>query len=731
MNKSLLAVAMALAFQSTAPVQAQTLTTRDGQDSQPAQPSRDVQTADPQAASKGVDGRSLPAVEVRAASSRVNSVPARNVATGAAGEKLTIPFSVTTVPMDLVGAQAGQSLQDALRNVPGAQADSGFNGSHTQFFVLRGAIADSATGSNRVLRDGVRVSNYPFVKAFVESVDVLRGPGAALGLRSEPGGTVNLMSKQPEMSNFGALKASVGSSGGQELTVDLNRVISAEDELAARLIVTRSAASEWRDVKDELEGAKLSVAKADGNFYHLRVSAEATNQTYQPDYGIPALKGKPIDVPLDRQYGEPWDDSTTENRIVDLHFDVALQADLRLSVDWTHLEAESTSIKSGLTGDMKNAAGNWGRFSSYEPGTDRLIDSLATTLESQHRWGDVTHRVLWGADHYRETLRQPTYSNLPGTVSDINVYHPVYGRVGEPTTLTTASLTKQDLESSAVSAQDQIEFGSWTVIAGVRYVQQDFMYGTQGTQAVEESKWLPKLGVLRKLTPQDSVYANAAEGMSPNQVSSSSNQSLPSRHSRQIEVGWKSLWNSGRLASDIAIYQLDQSNMIANDQSTPSNFDFTVDGSARSKGLEASVTGEIMRRLNVNLAYAYTDARMEDHPLYSGLKAPNVAEHALTLWGQYQWAFASEVQWLTGAGIYAQSKRYADRANTTELPGYTRLDVAQTWRASTGGASAVEVQLAIRNLLDEKYYVSSHLHTSRWIMPGEGRNAWLTVSYKF
>ena len=65
--------------------------------------------------------------------------------------------------MELVGAQAGQSLQDALRNVPGAQADSGFNGSHTQFFVLRGAIADSATGSNRVLRDGVRMSNYPFV----------------------------------------------------------------------------------------------------------------------------------------------------------------------------------------------------------------------------------------------------------------------------------------------------------------------------------------------------------------------------------------------------------------------------------------------------------------------------------------------------------------------------------------------------------------------------------------
>ena len=710
------------------PVGAQTLLSADAPANQSQLAQADASGAP---AALAEQKKSLPTVEVRESSFHTTSVPAGNVATGTATQNLALPFSVTQVPMEWVSAQAGQSLQDALRNVPGAQADSGFNGSHTQFFVLRGAIADSATGSNRVLRDGVRLSNYPFVKAFVERVDVLRGPGAAVGLRSEPGGTVNLMSKQPEMVNFGSVKASVGGVGGMELTADINRVLSEEQELAARLILTRSAASEWRHVTDKLDGVKLSVAKSDGQLYHLRVSAEATYQIYQPDYGIPALNGSPIDVPRDRQYGEPWDNSTTQNRIVDVHFDMALGSDRRLNVDWTHLEARSTSIRSGLTGNIKNANGNWGRFSVYEPGTDRMIDSLATTLESQHRWGMLMHKVLWGADYYRETLTQPSYSNLAGTVSDINVFNPVYGLVGAPTALTTASLTRQNLESSALSVQDQIDIGPWTVIAGLRFVQQDFMYGTQGTKAVVESKWLPKLGVLRKLSEQDSVYANAAQGMSPNQVSSSSNQSLPSRYSNQVELGWKSLWHEGRLASDIAIYQLDQTNMIADDQSTSSNFDFTVDGNARSQGLEASLSGELARRLNVKLAYAYTDARMLDHPLYRGLMAPNVAAHALSLWGQYQWPIASDVQWLTGAGIYAQTKRYADRANTTELPGYARLDITQTWRKSTGGATAVEVQLAIRNVLDARYFVSSHLHTNRWITPGEGRNAWLTLHYRF
>lgn len=161
-----------------------------------------------------------------------------SLATGITGSTLDTPFSVTRVPSDLVRDQGGTSLQDALRNVPGAQADSGFNGSHTQFFILRGAVPDSGTGSNRVLRDGVRLSNYPYVPAFVESIDVLRGPGAAIGVRSEPGGTVNIVSLRPQLANFGSISVGAGSHGARELSLDLNRLLSEDQELAARLTAT-------------------------------------------------------------------------------------------------------------------------------------------------------------------------------------------------------------------------------------------------------------------------------------------------------------------------------------------------------------------------------------------------------------------------------------------------------------------------------------------------------------
>ena len=247
-------------------------------------------------------------------------------------------------------------------------------------------------------------------------------------------------------------------------------------------------------------------------------------------------------------------------------------------------------------------------------------------------------------------------------------------------------------------------------------------------QPIDESRWSPKLAVLRRFGETDTLYANVSTGVSPNQVSSSSNQSLPSRRSAQAELGWKSVWNNGSLVSDVAIYRLNQSNMIAADQSTPfNNFDFTVTGSARSQGLEASLTGALTERISVAATYAFTDAKYQDNPVYGGRTVPNVARHAVSLWGQYAWT----PEWKTGAGLYVQSRRFADEANTTVLPGYARFDLTQTWTKKLEGGQSLEFRVALPNLFDKKYYVSSHLHVSRWITPGQGRNVQVSGTYRF
>lgn len=657
---------------------------------------------------------------------------ASSLAIGIEAAPLDTPFSINRVTTELLRSQAVTSLQDALRNVPGAQADSGFNGSHTQFFILRGAVTDNGTGSNRLLRDGARLSNYPYVPAFVESVDVLRGPGAAVGVRSEPGGTVNLVTRQAQLKDFGSVLASGGSANAGELSVDLNRVLSAENQLAVRLTATRSQSSEWRHVPDRLDGVKLGIVKSDGARYRLRAGIEATDQTYQPDYGLPSLDGRPVTVPLERQLSEPFGDSSTRNRIADIQGDVALDAGTRLAVQLTHLEADSTSIKNLLNGSplANQPAGTWARVSSWEPGTTRRIDSATASVTREQTLAGISHTFYAGLDYYEEWLHQPTRSVPASTSPSINVFNPVYGLVTAPADpqALPVSLTTQNLYAFGASLQDLVKLGDWTLVAGARLDRQNFRYGAAAVRAVQESRWSPKVAVLRRLGTADTVYANVATGTSPNQVASSSNQSLPSRRSSQAELGWKAQWQGGRLSSDLAVYRLKQTNMISSDLSTPANpFDFNLAGEATSKGLEASLGGPIGENLVLNASYAYTDATYGYNASYGGKRVPNVARHALTLWGQLDWGHG----WKTGANVAAQSWRYADEANTTVLPGYARVDLLQSWGTRLQGGQRLELQLAVRNVFDKAYYVSSHLHVARWVTPGQGRNLSASARYEF
>ena len=477
---------------------------------------------------------------------------------------------------------------------------------------------------------------------------------------------------------------------------------------------------------------KLGVAKLGGERYHLDLGFEATNQRYQPDYGIPALNGRSVEVPRDRQLGEPFDDSTTRNRIFDLHGDVALGQATRLAASYTHLEATSTSIRNLIVGSplAGQPAGTYARITAWEPDTTRRIDSVSTSLTSRQTLAGLDHQLYAAIDHYTETLNQPTLTLPASTSPPINVFAPVYGRVTGPPagTALPRSLTTEDLRATGISAQDHIDLGAWSAVAGVRFDHQTFRFGTAAVLPVTESIWSPKLAVLYRPDADNTLYANVSKGTSPNQVSSAGSQSLPSRRSRQEELGWKALWQGGRLISEVAIYRLDQTHMISSDPGAPPGvFAFTDTGAARSQGLEASLTGTVTDRLNVAATYAYTDASYGENAVYGFNRVPNVARHTLNLWGRYRW----DAAWASGANVYVQSKRFADEANTTALPGYARLDLVQSWQTSLGDERSIALQLALRNVFDKDYDVSSHLHVSRWITPGRGRNLLLSGTFRF
>ncbi|WP_034790249.1 TonB-dependent receptor domain-containing protein, partial [Hyphomonas beringensis] len=153
---------------------------------------------------------------------------------------------------------------------------------------------------------------------------------------------------------------------------------------------------------------------------------------------------------------------------------------------------------------------------------------------------------------------------------------------------------------------------------------------------------------------------------------------------------------------------------------------FRVNGSSRSQGVEASLSADVSDRLAVGMAYAYTDAESLEGSLYPFRQIPNVPYNSGNVYAQMQW----DAHWRSGLNIYAQGDRYADQPNTTVLPAYATVDLVQAY-AFTAAGHPLELQLNIRNLFDEAYFAASHLHFTKYIMPGEGRNVSVSMMYRF
>lgn len=645
-----------------------------------------------------------------------------NLATGAPAGFLEIPFSTSSVDTEDMLRQGGTTLLDGLRSVPGVQADMSFVGSHSQTFIVRGSIADNGTQSSRILRDGARLSNYAFTPAFIDTINVLRGPGATASARSEPGGTVDVTSKSAELANFGRAYLRVGEQNSEEYWLDVNRILSDKHGFAGRFIAMHSAASEWRSTEDKLSGIKLNLSKSDGNLYHLAFDFEATDHIYQPDFGIPALGSRPADVPLDRQLSEPFDDSETNNRIYTLSGDFQLNATTQWYLDYTHLDGKSISIRNSLFREISGPPGTFMRVTAYEPHGKREIDSFASNLVSVFDAGIHTHHIFVGAEYYQEQLSLPRLRVPPVHNPSINVYNPVFGLTTAPTGSLAESLTEQDSETMILSLQDRVEVGRFNVLLGLQFVSDDSYYGEPGTMPAVEDRFSPKAGITYALTENQTIYTSYTTGTSPQYVATATNESVPMRLSEQVEAGWKGVFGNHDLVTEFSIYRIKQDRTITPDDTLFGRF--SVNGEAQSTGFEASAHGNLTQRISIGFSYAYTDAEFLEGSLNPGSRTPNVPYNSGNIFADFNW----KDNWYTSLNLYAQGARYADLANTATLPGYMSVDLSQGYQMDING-KPLEIRLNIRNLMDKEYYSGSHLHVSRYIMPAEGRNISASIMY--
>ena len=687
--------------------------------------------------------QTLPNVTVNAESEAGYSPARSNSATRTTAPLRDIPQAVNVVPQQLLRDQAARSMEDALRNVPGVALSHG-DGQRDQVFI-RGfsAISDQFI-------DGVRDDALYFRDlSNVERVEVLKGPAAVLYGRGSSGGLINRITKKPRFGqDFGEATLTVGSDDQKRVEADLNKGLG--ESAALRLNLAREESGSYRDQQflDRYSFAPSLALKLGGATDLLLQYTRARDQRIT-DFGIPALNGRPVDVPAGTYYGSGnarRDDTTTTN--VDA-FTVTLD----------HRFSEAFSVR------------NVARYSNYELDRYNTLPSGTTDpvsltvgrtrsfiLRDESSWfnqtdftyrmalGGMQHEWLAGVELGRQKRRAESVSG--GTVDRVSIFNP--GRVPTPPIPAAAfaadsaipSHTTQDI--LGVYLQDQVRFSEhWKALVGLRF--DEFAQATSFERklaplARTDRSYSPRAGLVWQPTDTQAYYVSYSRSFQPSAEAfalAASNVGNAPEITRNIEIGSKLDLLDGALNLTAALFNLERSNIKNTDPARPT-LQINV-GKQRTNGLELSAHGRLPGRWDLSAGYAFLDGKMVESvartsslqlPIVSvpalGKVPPLTPRHSAFVWAMKDVGELAGGRVSLGGGLNYVGERYTSLTNRVTLPAYLTADLAAIYRTARH-----DVGLNVRNVTDRKYMVSSHGSHDNLILPGAPRQVQLTLRTRF
>jgi iron complex outermembrane receptor protein len=330
-----------------------------------------------------------------------------------------------------------------------------------------------------------------------------------------------------------------------------------------------------------------------------------------------------------------------------------------------------------------------------------------THLQGNVTTGALRHQLLLGVDWNRQTEDKTQSDDVFNT--PIDAFDPVYGNRVQPAM---AATPRNVQRQSGVYVQDQMKWGRWIVIAGLRHDRAvNSLAGSADDRTSDTTK---RLGVMYQLAGGWTPYVSYAESFSPVSGTNAAGQ-LVQRfkplQGEQIEVGVKYAPEGSSTQFTAAVYDLKEKNQQVADPTNPKNVLQT--GQTRNKGLELEYKARVATAFDLTAHYNYTDI----DPLLEGLP-----RHQAAVWGVYRFAVGGVRGFSVGAG-YRWLSSFRDGTGP-KVPAAGVVDAllaydTQDWRYA----------LNISNLADKKYLSTCLARGDCWW--ATRRNVVLSATYRF
>jgi iron complex outermembrane receptor protein len=652
---------------------------------------------------------------------------------GVTATKTDVPIIDTPVNVQSVTAatlidQGVVSIDQALVNISGVTVGGGGgadDGQHFSTIIIRGF------GNDTHFRNGVRLDSFgsdsgtSMVQvANIETLDVLKGPAAILYGQVEPGGIVNVVTKQPLASAAYAAEVQGGSYGFYRGVADATGPLSSDGSVLYRLI------GSWEDAGSPTQfginhttfvAPSLSFAPSSRDKVTIEVEYRAVDEGQDYGYHL-ALNGVPQLGDIHTSYGE-------NSPLKEVTWLTDLRWNHRFSSDWALTAQElyqAISVNGAgifpyyLQTDPTFPSGlSVGRFVNHVFDHDYTL-STNLDLVGHFSTGAIRHTLLIGADfvHFTYDGGIDQIGQLDPTVASyVDAIDPVHPGTAFGDTLSPYTLGTQLESTAGVYVQDQatLPYGVH-VLAGARWQwvreTQTFGYLAAPTPSptLQGSRITPRLGLLWEALPGINVYGNytvnfgASNGYAQiyNAADPANSPVVPPTSAHQWEVGVKLASADKRFSATIDWYNLTKTNLPQPDPAHP-GFSILI-GEARSQGLEFDGQATLVPGWQVLVNYAYTIARdvIPDTELFG-----EVPRHLAHLWTTYAWQKGMLNGLKLGGGLTVHGAEcpiiWDGDYTHPDIPGYQTVDLMMAYPLHLAGHK-VTAQINAANVFDKRYF---------------------------
>ena len=677
-----------------------------------------------------------------------------------------IPQTVTVVPQSVIQERNATSLRDVLRNVPGITMQAGEGGVPTgDNMSIRGFNARTD-----LFVDGIRdFGGYTRDPFNMEQVEVTKGPASSNAGRGSTGGSINLASKTPRLDPSYSGETGVGTSDYVRSTADVNQPLGEHSALRVNALYHESTVPGRGVANEQRQGLAASLAFGLETDTRLILSCFHMDSEGLPDYGIPwvpapstaagvtttyqnGLGARANDIPdvsFDNFYGlRERDYERIRTDIATVQFEHDFNDNLRFTNTFRAGQTERDSVTTAprfadvQAGPNITYDGTINRNFQSRDQTDRIIADQVNLI-AKFETGLLRHDLVAGAEVVHETSKNFGRVVIGGTptttIGNPDPDQNFTGRIRR-----SGAYTESEALSLSAYLFDTMSLGDhWQLTGGLRYDRFDIDYTsvastgapayasgarTNLSRVDEMVSW--RAGLVYKPVENGSIYFGygtsfnpSAEGLTLNNTATAANNvNLDPEQSQTFELGTKWDLLQDRLQLTAAVFRTDKTNARTEDPADPTDT-VVLDGEQRVQGVEFGFAGSLTDDWRVFGGYTLLDSEVvaSNNPREVGRALMNTPRHSANLWTVYDLPRGFQV----GAGLQFTDSRFNSNNDAArEAPSFCLFDAMVGYEVN----KHFSLRLNLYNLADKAYI--DRVGGGHFI-PGAGRSAVLTASYKF